>query len=120
MAVGNPGQVALLLLILLNSAVSLCYGASSHTLSVFKAGSGTISSVPAGIHCGPACSASFVDDTRVTLAAMPASGYSLTGWGGDCSGTASRCTVILSAARTVTATFGNATLLLQLRVNGQP
>src|SRR5690606_185853 len=66
-------------------------------------GSGTVTSVPAGINCGATCSASFDHGTSVTLSATPATGSSFIGWSGACSG--SVCTVSMTAARNVTATF---------------
>jgi uncharacterized repeat protein (TIGR01451 family) len=81
--------------------------AVTHTLTVSKAGtgSGSVSSSPAGIACGVACSASFADGTMVTLTAAPAAGSTFTGWsGGGCSGTGT-CSVTLDADTTVTATF---------------
>jgi len=78
----------------------------THTLSVSKAGSGTgtVTSSPAGIDCGTACSASFNAGSVVTLTAAAASGSAFGGWSGACSGTGS-CTLTLSAAASVTATF---------------
>ena len=69
------------------------------------AGSGTVSSSPAGIACGTACDARFDRNTTVTLTATPASGSVFGGWsGGGCSGTGP-CTVTMSSDQTVTATF---------------
>jgi Divergent InlB B-repeat domain len=76
-------------------------------LAVVKTGtgSGTVTSVPAGINCGSNCSASYPSGTAVTLTAAPASGSTFTGWtGGGCSGTGS-CIVTLTAATSATATF---------------
>jgi List-Bact-rpt repeat protein len=71
----------------------------------FGAGSGTVTSTPAGIICGANCSASYPPGTAVTLTADPASGSTFTGWsGGGCSGTAV-CSVTLTTTTTVTATF---------------
>ncbi len=76
------------------------------TVSKSGAGSGTVTSAPAGINCGTTCAASFPAGSQVTLSAAAASGSSFGGWsGGGCSGTAT-CVVTLSAATTVTATFG--------------
>ena len=77
----------------------------SGTLTVARrgSGSGSVTSSPAGINCGPTCSAKFAI-VPVTLTATPASGSSFTGWAGACSGTGS-CTVTMGADRTVTATF---------------
>src|SRR5438034_1130912 len=75
------------------------------TVSKPGAGAGTVSSTPAGIDCGPTCTASFVSGTVVTLTAAPAAGSVFTGWsGGACSGTGP-CTLTLTAATAVTATF---------------
>ncbi len=79
----------------------------AYALTVAKSGtgSGSVTSSPAAIDCGPSCSASFADGTSVTLTASPASGSTFAGWSGDgCSGTSS-CTVTMSQARSVTATF---------------
>jgi secreted trypsin-like serine protease len=80
---------------------------SSFPLTVERSGSGSgqMSSSPAGISCGAACSASFADGTLVTLAAAPAAGSSFSGWSGaGCSGTGS-CQVTMSQVRSVTASF---------------
>ncbi|KJU83032.1 secreted protein containing DUF1566, partial [Candidatus Magnetobacterium bavaricum] len=75
-------------------------------------GSGTVTSSPAGINCGSTCSASFATGTSVTLTATADSGSTFTGWSGDCSGTTSTCTVTMSVAKGVTATFTANTYLL--------
>ncbi len=77
----------------------------SLTLTKSGAGSGSVSSGPAGIDCGPVCSYPFSLSTSVTLTATPASGSSFTGWSGaGCSGT-STCAVTMSEARAVDAEF---------------
>ncbi len=78
--------------------------ASNYTLTVSKVGNGTITSLPNGINCGVTCSATFANNTSVTLTATAASGNTFSGWSGACSGTGT-CTVSMSAARTVGATF---------------
>jgi subtilisin family serine protease len=74
------------------------------SLYVAKAGAGTVASTPAGIDCGTACTADFDRDTTVTLTAEPASGFSFSGWSGDCTGT-STCSLVMNAGKSVTATF---------------
>ncbi len=77
-------------------------------LSVTKqgSGSGTVSSSPAGIDCGSACSAVFPAGTTVTLSATPDSDHLFDGWGGACTGTGPTCTVDMATAPLlVTATF---------------
>lgn len=49
--------------------------------------------------------ASYTSGTVVTLTAVPASGYSFSGWSGDVSGTNATTTVTMSANRSVTASF---------------
>ncbi|HWW94567.1 MAG TPA: Ig-like domain-containing protein [Vicinamibacteria bacterium] len=80
-------------------------GANTYTLSVAKAGtgSGAVTSSPAGINCGTACSANYPAATLVTLTAAPAAGSLFSNWSA-CSGTGS-CQVTMSAAQSVTATF---------------
>jgi hypothetical protein len=83
----------------------------AYPLSVIRTGtgSGTVTSVPAGINCGTSCAANFNSGTSVTLTAAAASGSIFTGWsGGGCSGTGP-CSLAISAAGTVTATFASST-----------
>jgi hypothetical protein len=79
------------------------------TVTKAGAGSGTVTSAPAGINCGPSCSASFNINTMVTLTATPVAGSTFTNWTGACTG-AGGCTVTMSAARAVTANFGVSTV----------
>jgi hypothetical protein len=68
-------------------------------------GSGTVTSAPTGINCGADCEEIYSYNTSVTLTAAPAISSNFTGWGGsDCSGTGT-CTVAMTDARNVTATF---------------
>jgi endo-1,4-beta-D-glucanase Y len=79
-------------------------------LTVSKAGlgAGTISSTPAGINCGTDCTESYNQGTSVTLTATPALGSVLSVWSGACAGTAATCTVSMTAAKSVTASFAKA------------
>jgi len=78
---------------------------AGHTLSVAVNGSGAVSSNPAGINCPGVCSADYSSGTGVALTATPAGGWSFTGWSGDCSGATNPCTVSMTTARNVAATF---------------
>ena len=76
-------------------------------LTVTKAGtgSGTITSAPFAIDCGATCTASLATASGVTLIASPAANSTFTGWSGaGCSGTGT-CSITMSTARSVTATF---------------
>ena len=68
-------------------------------------GTGTVSSVPAGIQCGNDCVGSYAAGTTVTLTALPSSGSAFTGWTGSCTGTVSSCTLSMTGARNVSAAF---------------
>jgi len=71
-------------------------------VSLAGTGSGTVSGD--GINCGTDCSQFYADGTVVTLTASSDSGSTFSGWGGACSGTGS-CTLTMTEAKFVTATF---------------
>lgn len=80
---------------------------SRRPLTVTKGGTGqgTVTSTPAGVACGENCIASFAVGSNVVLTATPAPGVVFGGWSGaGCAGTGT-CTVAMSEARTVSATF---------------
>ncbi|HEX3530599.1 MAG TPA: hypothetical protein VH988_26350, partial [Thermoanaerobaculia bacterium] len=87
-------------------SVTATFILQSVTLTVTKAGTGTgtVTSSPAGINCGAACSALFSGGTPVTLTATPAAGSLFLGWSGACSGTAG-CPLTMDGVKTATATF---------------
>lgn len=83
-------------------------------LSVDESGSGAggVSSVPSGIDCpSSSCSASFTKNAGVVLTEKPETGSRFSGWNGCDSEEGPEkevCKVTVSAARTVTATFEEA------------
>lgn len=79
--------------------------AVQHDLQVSVSGSGRVSSQPAGIDCGSACTAAFEEGSSITLTATPGAGQVFSAWGGACSGSAATCAVTMSAARAATAAF---------------
>src|SRR4030095_10725524 len=101
---GGPGGCAVP--VSAATSVTATFNLLPMTLSVTKsgAGSGTVTSTPAGIICGTACSQSFTPARAVTPPATPAAASSFAGWSGACSGTGS-CAVTVNAPSTVTATF---------------
>jgi hypothetical protein len=92
----------------------------SFALTVGKtgAGSGTVTSSPAGITCGADCSESYNSGTTVTLTAAAASGSVFGSWSGCNSVSGAICTVTMSAAKTVTATFNVPTFTLTVGKTG--
>jgi hypothetical protein len=82
-----------------------------HALTLSKTGNGSIT-------CnGGACEASYRANDRVSLTATPDAGWQFTGWTGACSGTGV-CTVTMSQARTVSATFTRLNYALTLGKTG--
>lgn len=90
-----------------NRASTMLSVRTLETLSVTRAGagSGTVTSTPAGIACGSDCSEAYLDGTSVTLTAAAAAGSVLTSWTGCDSVTGTDCTVAMNASRSVTANF---------------
>jgi len=76
-------------------------------LSITKtgAGSGTITSSPAGLNCGATCSAGFSTNSVVQLTATTGSNSVFTGWGGAATGTNNPVSVTLNTNKTVIAHF---------------
>ncbi len=90
--------------------VTASFTQSQRTLTVFKSGSGTVTSSPTGISIptsGTSGFATFANGQSVRLTATPASGWQIGGWGGACSGsgTLSQCTVSMTSNRTASVTF---------------
>ena len=78
-----------------------------YTLSVSLAGSGagSVSSAPAGIACGIDCDESYADGTLVTLTASPDTGSTFSGWSGACTNATGVCSLTMTEAKSVIATF---------------
>jgi PKD repeat protein len=91
------------------SASEVAKLAGKYTLTITKdgTGSGTVTSSPTGIDCGSTCSYPFDDGTHVDISAEAASGSAFSTWSGACSGNGTPCTVVMSEARNVTATFNS-------------
>jgi hypothetical protein len=75
------------------------------TVGLQGSGRGLVTSSPSGIACGANCATAFAPETLVTLSASPEFGSAFAGWSGACSGQSNRCTLPVSAARTVIARF---------------
>lgn len=74
-------------------------------LSVINSGGGTITSIDRQIYCGSECSHAYANGTQITLSATPAPGYTLSGWTGCDKMNGSYCSVTMTSAKDVTASF---------------
>ena len=75
------------------------------TVNTAGNGSGTVTSVPAGITCGSDCTHTYVGGTVVILTATPATDSNFSSWGGACAGSSPTCTITVTAPVSVSATF---------------
>ncbi len=73
-------------------------------VTVTVAGSGTVTSSPAGIACSGKCSARFPIGATVILSAKASDSAIFAGWSGACSGDGG-CTFIVRSATTISAKF---------------
>jgi hypothetical protein len=92
----------------MNSNTTVSASFSSNTLGISRvgAGTGTVTSSPAGINCGSTCSRGFPPGASVTLSATPLPGSTFREWGGGaCTGADPSCTFTMTANAMVTATF---------------
>ena len=92
---------------------------NGRTLQVTKAGagSGTVTSAPAGIDCGATCSQPYAGDTAVSLSATPSAGSVFVGWLGACGGQGV-CNINVTGTSTVSATFLPNTVQVNADVDG--
>ncbi|HEY7794508.1 MAG TPA: hypothetical protein VIA10_10925, partial [Gaiellaceae bacterium] len=83
--------------------VSAAFNSPRPTLTVSVAGSGKVTGP--GIDCPGDCSEQYSQGQTVQLTAAPGTGATFSGWGGNCSGSATTCSLTMSANRTASATF---------------
>ncbi|HYU31115.1 MAG TPA: S8 family serine peptidase [Thermoanaerobaculia bacterium] len=69
------------------------------------AGSGRVTSDPAGIDCGSDCAELYPEDSSVTLTATVSAGSVFAGWSGACDGSEPTCSFSLFSPESVTAHF---------------
>ena len=88
-------------------------------LAVTKAGAGTgtVTSNPAGISCPTDCIEQVSTGKVLVLTAVPEAGSTFTGWSGVCTGTAP-CSVTLDSDKAVTANFASSDAGLRRRPVG--
>jgi hypothetical protein len=75
------------------------------SLTVTTSGNGSVSSSDKIISCGNRCFSYYAGGTSVTLTVKAGSNNSFTGWTGACTGSELSCTLPITDALTVTATF---------------
>ncbi|MBL9016925.1 MAG: InlB B-repeat-containing protein [Myxococcales bacterium] len=117
---GCSGTGTCTVTIIAAASVTATFNVASYALDVTRAGTGggMVTSSPAGISCPTTCSASFAFPTSVTLTATADTVSDFAGWtGGGCSGTGT-CTVTMTAARSVTATFDKKPRTLSIVFSG--
>ena len=88
------------------------------TVARAGAGSGSVTSNPAGINCGTDCSEIYDGGSIVTLTATAATGSTFAGWIGCDSASGATCTVTMNTARAVTATFDLQRVVLTVSKTG--
>ena len=93
-------------------SLTYCTTTATHALTTSAAGNGRISPLP-GTY-------SYLSGASVTVTATPDEGFGIASWGGDCaaSGTATTCTLTMSADRTASVTFGQSAHTLTVTVTG--
>jgi hypothetical protein len=102
-------------------AAYLATRSESVSVAVVTSGRGTVTSDPAGIDCGAACTLDVNEGTRVTLTATAQRGQVFAGWqGGACSGTRP-CTITVNRDTTLEARFepGRGTHVLDVETSGE-
>ena len=82
---------------------------SEYTLTINTIGQGSVS--PGNI--------TYPSGTIANLTAIPAAGWSFSGWSGDASGNTNPCTVSIDGNKTITATFTQDSYLLTILTVGQ-
>ncbi len=92
-----------------DTALDVDFSASTqYPLDLTVVGNGNVTSNTGGITCGrdgAVCTQDYANNTQVTLTVDPNDVTNFTGWTGACAGSGSTCTVTMTAARSVTATF---------------
>ena len=99
----NPRQCT----VALNTAKVVTATFNRPVLTVRKAGVGLVVSSPAGIFCGADCTEPYNRNTPVNLIAIPAIGFSFSGWSGCIANPSfpQQCTVSMTASKLITASF---------------
>lgn len=91
----------------LDLAAATAIPPATYRVTVGKAGSGSGTVVGDGgaLSCGSTCSADITNGDDITLTALAGAGSQFSGWSGACAGSTLHCTLTMSRARQVTASF---------------
>ena len=81
-------------------------------VSINKSGMGTVSTADGKIYCGTMCSHTYDIGTQITLSVVPAPGYTFAGWTGCDNVNGSYCSVSMTEAKNISATFTTANVML--------
>lgn len=105
-ASGCPGTAPCTVSMVAASSVTATFTLLQRTLTVNPAGAGTglVTSNPAGIDCGATCSAVYNHGTVVSVFAISGASGAFMGWSGSCAGKGA-CSITMNSSRSVTATF---------------
>ena len=99
------------------TSVTATFAITTYNLTVTKSGTGTgtVTGSDGLINCGSTCSVNYESGKSVALTALANSESTLSGWsGGGCSGTGT-CTVTMTVAKSVAATFARSMLYSKKR-----
>lgn len=90
-----------------STTASFAGTSATYNLTAAITGSGSVTG--SGLKCSftgsSGCTSPQPAAARVSISATPNPGYTFTSWGGACTGTSPTCTVSMTAAESVTATF---------------
>jgi hypothetical protein len=98
------GSASCALTVAPGAAVAALFAPATFRLTVSVKGRGGVRG-PGGIQCRPRCGATLPSYESARLTAAPAKGWTFRSWAGACTGARRACTVPMSRAATVRATF---------------
>jgi len=90
-------------------------------VNIIGAGSGSVTSMPAGIDCGTMvndCTEIYNNQTLVTLTAVPDIGSVFAGWSDDCTGVMAGTSIVMVEDSLCTAQFDIAMVTLDVTIEG--
>ncbi len=94
-------------------------GPATLIISQQGSGGGRVTSAPIGIDCGITCTVDFPDSSIVELTATPNATSTVSGWGGDCSGSDAITSIVMSGDKNCSVEYNLITYSVDLTINGQ-